>query len=60
MTLKMLILGKLIDSIPLEPARIKEEGYVDSLHTLLQLKHKNLLEKNNQQFTFFIEVLSNV
>lgn len=48
--------GKLIGLAPVEPARIKTIGYLQSLRDLLRQKHKTTLEKCYKPPTFLLEI----
>ena len=54
MTLKVYLNNQLIESVPLDPARIKEEQYIPALKRLLRAGHSILGE--DKKATFLLEV----
>lgn len=59
MELKMKIGKEVVDAMLLNPSRVKDEAYLDSLKAVMLSKHRQLIESLQKKPMFYIEVKSN-
>lgn len=60
MVMKMILEGRLIAVLPLEPDKIKLKGYIQRLQDILRKKYESLLAATRKQPFFYIEVPSGI
>ena len=58
MHLHMAIEAVVIDSVPVEPPRCKQPGYLEAMKRCLKIKHLDLLAKAKQAPQFYLQVAS--
>ena len=58
MRLTMVLDDKELDSVPVEPHRCKQVGYLEAMQRCLKLKHREVLHRTITQPLFYLEVSS--
>ena len=55
MNLQMFLENKLVDSLPINGARLNQPGYIESLRLEMEEKNEEILDLSNQSPQFFID-----
>gem|GEM_PF-4843520 len=54
----MLLGDTVVDSVPVEPHRCKQLGYLEAMQRCLRIKHVQKLKQSNQEPVFYLELQS--